>query len=549
MCTRLPERVSRLFVGFAFLFLLLLLTGCDLPAGDECTFEDLPAPINFSPSNGEVIGDLSPVITWDYIGTCEPDSFNIVLWDVTGEAMEVETATIDALASSWSPSSLLSTASLYDVEIAAVSGSTTGMQGWTHFRTGPVCSADSAPILLSPPDGTVIDEIVEITATGTGEVLATTPSFMMMWEGDIGCIPADGYEIQVSRINSFPPAATQIYHHTAHHMLFFFPPGSDWHQCETYFWRVIPLSEAGVAGPPSESWSFIVNTTGFICPPELMVMPLVPEPEIRIPLTGHGAISGHVWHDECATPEESADTAPPGCIILPDGSIEANGELDDGESGIEGVTVRLSAGACPGEGDWISVTDVSGHYGFYDLLAGTYCLEIDPEADGNDEVLIPGHWTVPERWYGPGPISVEVTLGSDDDIRRLNDFAWDFQFLPVPAETAYMLTATVDANCRVGPGLNYEAIGFLLEGEQAEVNARNGSNTWWRVYLPSILGNCWLSDAAVDAPFDPAGLPLVEVPPPTTEPPACNPNLGPEACEAAGGTYYQSPNMSYCICP
>jgi hypothetical protein len=372
---------------------------------------------------------------------------------------------------------------------------------------------------------------------------------MMMWQGAAGCVPAEGYEIQVSRISTFPPGATQTYTMYGHRMMFFFPPGVEWHDCETYYWRVIPLLEGAVAGPPSATWSFTINTSAIFCMPGPIVELVIPEPDVSVPLTGHGAISGHVWHDECATPEESTDTAPPGCIILPDGGIEANGELDDGEAGIEGVTVRLSTGPCPGEGDWTAATDVSGHYGFYDLLAGTYCLQIDPEADGNADILIPGNWTVPERWYGPGPIAVEVTLGSDDDISRMNDFAWDYQFLPLPPAPTYSLTATINVNCRTGPGLNYEAIGFLLEGEQAEANARNASNTWWRVYLPSIPGNCWVSDAAVDAVFDPSGLSIVAVPEPTTAPPECSMDLEPAACEAAGGTYYSGANASYCICP
>ncbi|MBN2554644.1 MAG: hypothetical protein JXA97_01790 [Anaerolineales bacterium] len=536
---------------FSVVILLLLLSGCNLPGGDDCASEDLPAPINLSPSGGEVIDGLAPDVTWEYIGTCEPEGFNIVLRDLTGEAVVLLSETVDSMTEDWSPTSPLSPASVYDVEITPFSGSTTGSGAEEIFRTGPICAAPAAPTLISPADGTVVDEVGEITAWPSGEVIDTTPSFYMTWEGEVDCIPAEGYEIQVSNIVSFPRAATNIYRQIGSRMYFFFPPGMDrhWHECETYFWRVIPLLAGDEGGPPSEAWSFTINTSGLLCPPDLRIEPLIPELDIGIPIAGHGAIAGHVWHDECATPEESTDTAPPGCVILPDGSIEANGELDGGEYGIEGVTVRLSAGACPGEGDWTSVTDVSGHYGFYDLLAGTYCLAIDPEADGNDAVLLPGHWTVPERWYGPGPISVDVTLGSDDDISRLNDFAWDYQYLPVPAERAYMLTATINANCRLGPGLNYEAVGFLLEGEQAAANARNGSNTWWRVYLLSILGNCWLSDATVDAPFDPVGLPIVEVSPPTAEPPACTANLEEAACAAAGGTYYHGANAEYCICP
>ena len=529
---------------FSVVIVLLLLSGCNLPGGDDCAYEDLPAPINISASSG-----LSPVITWAYAGTCEPDAFDIVLLDVTGETVEVETAVVDGLVDSWTPSSPLSPASLYDFRITPVSGLTTGQQGWASIRTGPYCTTNTAPVLLSPENGAVIDEVVNITSVPDGEVIATTPSFMMIWEGDPDCLPADGYEVQVSRIVSFPPAATQIYRSTGRRMMFFFPPGVEWHDCETYYWRAIPLGDGSEAGPPSATWSFTLNTSGVICLPELLVSPIIPEIGVGIPLTGHGAIAGHVWHDECATPEESTDTAPPGCVILPDGSIEANGEPDDGEYGIEGVTVRLSAGTCPGEGDWTSVTDVSGHYGFYDLLAGSYCLEIDPEADGNADILLPGNWTVPDRWYGPGPISVDVTLGSDDDISRLNDFAWDYQFLPAPAATAHELTANIDANCRLGPGLNFAAVGFLREGEQAEANARNGSNTWWRIYLPSILGNCWLSDAVVTVPFDPADLSIVEIAPPPPAPPACNADLDEAACAAAGGAYYHGANAEYCICP
>ena len=47
-----------------------------------------------------------------------------------------------------------------------------------------------------------------------------------------------------------------------------------------------------------------------------------------------------------------------------------------GETGIEGVTVLLDDGPCPGEDGWSTTTDAEGQYGFYDLSAGTYCLEV-----------------------------------------------------------------------------------------------------------------------------------------------------------------------------
>jgi len=193
------------------------------------------------------------------------------------------------------------------------------------------------------------------------------------------------------------------------------------------------------------------------------------------------------------------------------------------------VTVRLGAGACPGTGGWSYTTDVNGMYTFHDLVAGTYCLEIDAADDGNDSVLIPGNWTVPYRWYGPGPISAEVTLGSDDDISRLNDFAWDYQFLPSPSgampsgtPSARILT---DARCRLGPGFDYPVLTYLSQGLSFPITGRLEQGGWWQLRAADIRVPCWIGEDVVEPYGDLTSVPIA-IPPaaptvtPTEEPPA-----------------------------
>lgn len=143
-------------------------------------------------------------------------------------------------------------------------------------------------------------------------------------------------------------------------------------------------------------------------------------------------ISGRVWHDLCAVADgeasggEAETTLAEGCVTAEDGSIEANGLLEPGEPGIEGVTVTLGAGACPATGLETATTDANGRYTFADLDAGEYCVSVDPLEETNSEILLPGGWTFPNT---VGSSSVTLTAGqSQADI----NFGWDYQFLPIP---------------------------------------------------------------------------------------------------------------------
>jgi CSLREA domain-containing protein len=154
--------------------------------------------------------------------------------------------------------------------------------------------------------------------------------------------------------------------------------------------------------------------------------------EREAPPSAPATISGLVWHDLCAVPEHGyPPTPPPGCAD-PDGDgfyIDANGILEPGEPGIPGVTLHLKAGTCAAGADLATaVTDAAGLYSFSGLAAGTYCISINPIADGNDAVLIPGGWTYPSA--GSAVVQTEITLAAGEIHPDVN-FGWDYQFLPM----------------------------------------------------------------------------------------------------------------------
>jgi hypothetical protein len=221
--------------------------------------------------------------------------------------------------------------------------------------------------------------------------------------------------------------------------------------------------------------------------------------------------------------------------------MEANGVLDPGEVGIEGVTVHLGTGPCPAADGQADVTDESGYYSFTSLTAGTYCVSIDMLDEDNISVLIPGNWTVPYRWYGPGPIEIEVTLG-EADIQRLNDFGWDYQFLPAPeapsTPVALMATTIQSVNCRAGPGVLYDVLTSVLGGVQLPIVGRNAEGTWWAVQAPGLIAHCWIWADNAEASGDIEAAPILAAPPLPT--PTATPI---QACWVWNG------NVNVCVSP
>jgi len=66
---------------------------------------------------------------------------------------------------------------------------------------------------------------------------------------------------------------------------------------------------------------------------------------------------------------------------------------------------------------------------------------------------------------------------------------------PAATPTGPIATFVKNANCRNGPGTQYEAVTSFFKGETVSIVGRNPNfnNTWWYVVIPSTGGKCWVS--------------------------------------------------------
>ncbi len=80
-----------------------------------------------------------------------------------------------------------------------------------------------------------------------------------------------------------------------------------------------------------------------------------------------------------------------------------------------------------------------------------------------------------------------------------------------------LFVTDVGANCRTGPGTNYDKIASFAQGSYLPLVGRNTDQTWWVVR--SGGPNCWISGTTghTSGPLD--NIPVVQAPPtPTTAP-------------------------------
>ena len=69
-----------------------------------------------------------------------------------------------------------------------------------------------------------------------------------------------------------------------------------------------------------------------------------------------------------------------------------------------------------------------------------------------------------------------------------------------------------DANCRNGPGTQYDVVTSFFKGETVQIVGRNPDfdNTWWYVIIPSTKGKCWVSLTTAQAYGDFDAIPTVK---------------------------------------
>ncbi|MBN2387425.1 MAG: hypothetical protein JXB85_10420 [Anaerolineales bacterium] len=388
----------------AAIILIVLVAGCGGETGGggkggplpPCDPSALMPPTLISPATLEIVGSLTPTLSWAYPdSSCTPDSFHVYINEGPGYDVTGWEDTVSGSTTSWTPSTPLNPGSVYAWYVEAVSGSTTGPRSAGRFFTGPGCGpADlAAPVLLAPANGSTVTDLAD-----------------MMWDNPSPCL-VDGYRWALA---TDPGFAVPVYDYSyAMPLQRLFLEPSELTPCTTYYWHVAAIL-AYAESDFSATFSFYFNPAGSC--------PLTPLPN---------SITGKVFHDLCAIPEFGPlpDPLPEGCV--PSGaSAAANGILEYGEPGLAGVVVRLGSGACPAIDRGALLTDEFGNFQFLELPPGDYCVSVDALDTNNVDILIPGGWTAPPSGVGDPLARWEVTLGASGEVTDVN-FAWDYQFLPM----------------------------------------------------------------------------------------------------------------------
>jgi len=89
------------------------------------------------------------------------------------------------------------------------------------------------------------------------------------------------------------------------------------------------------------------------------------------------------------------------------------------------------------------------------------------------------------------------------------------------ATSSKPMVSAVDkgVNCRVGPGIGYEAIDVLLTGQTVPIIGRIEDSSWWQVEGPSYgSGKCFVAASATKTSGDLSGILVVEAPDPIGAP-------------------------------
>ncbi|MDK1029336.1 MAG: hypothetical protein QGD96_08410, partial [Anaerolineae bacterium] len=96
------------------------------------------------------------------------------------------------------------------------------------------------------------------------------------------------------------------------------------------------------------------------------------------------------------------------------------------------------------------------------------------------------------------------------------------QIIPAEDETATATiiaqqsgpTATADqnANCRLGPSVDYGVSTSLLKDETAPITGSNPDRSWWVIGILGVA-DCWIWDGTVTVAGDTSGVPVISPPP------------------------------------
>ncbi len=110
---------------------------------------------------------------------------------------------------------------------------------------------------------------------------------------------------------------------------------------------------------------------------------------------------------------------------------------------------------------------------------------------------------------------------------------------PEPVDTRPMVFASEGTvNLRSGPGINYDKVGALQNGQSLEIVGRNSDSSWWQA--STVNGFVWVAASVTSSENTDAGIPVVDVPPPPATP---TPVAPPTATPVPQPQYQYTPNL------
>ncbi len=82
---------------------------------------------------------------------------------------------------------------------------------------------------------------------------------------------------------------------------------------------------------------------------------------------------------------------------------------------------------------------------------------------------------------------------------------------PTATSSVPLISASIDTNCRFAPNPIYDAVGYLLVGQNTEVIAGLSTHSWWLVRNPNHTGECWVWGTTTNVVGDLSKLPIIRL--------------------------------------
>jgi hypothetical protein len=309
----------------------------------------------------------------------------------------------------------------------------------------------------------------------TGDLVAPVPSFpgdytivtslspSFQWTYPDDCVP-EGYSIEVTTYGGYGYGTT-ITGGTGSPATSW-GPASPLEPATDYEWHVAAINGTTL-GPWSNSYRF---WTGPICAPDDLEVPIPLGPaDGSLQTTPHVPLSWQ-YPDPCVPTDYyvELDTSPafPGPNLMADPIAPATAQIHGG-----------------------ALTDCTTYYWHVQALEAGTSTAFSPT------------WSFHTDFDGlcPTPVPTEESPTATPTV-----------------SDEYIVTATMDANCRLGADLVFGEYGYLLEGETAAAIGRLADDSWFQIQIPGLLQACWTNTAVLEYAFDPSVLPILPGPPTPT---------------------------------